>query len=244
MGLRRFLRKTIRSGSVLPWAKPPAQLSQRGLVLRLATLPSWEDKIAEYRSYRYCQHSGMWNLAEASVDSPIKHLEAHKVNYGCGSDIHEGWLNVDLYESNKPGYLKLNLLEKHPFEDSSVQFGFSEDMLEHLTQAESIFFLSEVYRCLRPGGVLRLSFPGLEGVLSKHYYPATEQRVREGEFEAYSFWGHIHFFSKSELKLVAKHLGFKEIEFVGYGESRHQELTGLDTRLQQIGLNTYVELTR
>ena len=68
--------------------------------------------------------------------------------------------------------------------------------------------------------------------------------VRRGEFEAYSFWDHIHFYSTDELVLVAKHLGFKQVTFVEYGKSEHAELAGLDTRSTQIGLNTYAELTK
>ena len=155
-----------------------------------------------------------------------------------------GWLNVDLYEPEAEGYRKVNLLERHPFENNSVFFGFSEDMLEHLNQAESIFFLSEIYRTLVPNGVIRLSFPGLEGVLQKHYTPSTEKRVREGEFEAYSFWDHVHFYSREELRTVAKHLGFREIKFFEYGKSDFPELRNMETREHQIGLNTNAELVK
>jgi hypothetical protein len=44
--------------------------------------------------------------------------------------------------------------------------------------------------------------------------------------------------------MVATHLGFTDIRFVDYGKSDHPELSDLDTRLDQIGLNTYVELTK
>lgn len=155
-----------------------------------------------------------------------------------------GWLNVDLYESETEGYRRVDLLEKHPFDNNSVLFGFSEDMLEHLNQAESIFFLSEIYRTLAPTGVFRLSFPGLEGVLQKHYTPATETRVREGESEAFSFWDHIHFYSREELRTVTTHLGFTEVKFVEYGKSDFPELSNMDTRAHQIGLNTYAELMK
>jgi len=228
-----------------------ATVSQRDLIKRLALIAQVERKIEHYNHYEYSRAHGTWrnksrlpqsgNRSEpagAPADEPLK------VNYGCGHHLIEGWLNVDWYASASRNYLRVNLLEKHPFSEGAVRFGFSEDFLEHLTQAESIFFLSEVHRTLAPDGVVRLSFPGLEGVLAKHYSPPTEERVRQGEFEAYSFWDHLHFYSRQELILVAQHIGFSRIEFAEYGKSRYAELCELDTRNHQIGLNTYVELTK
>ena len=136
----------------------------------------------------------------------------------------------------------INLVEKHPFNSDIFQFGFCEDFLEHLAQEDSIYFLSEVFRTFKKGGVLRLSFPGLEGVLQKHYDNKNDYVA--GKFEAYIFWDHLHFYSKEELILVAKHIGFSEIKFVAYGKSDYKQLCNLDSREDQIGLNTYVELTK
>jgi predicted SAM-dependent methyltransferase len=222
------------------------------MVKRLESIPYWEDKIKHSDRYEYSQDAGAW-LAKRHAAAPTAGqgapLEAPggallKVNYGCGAHRVAGWVNVDAYPSADSGYRQADLLEKHPLRDRSVGFGFSEDFLEHLDQAESIFFLSEVYRTLAPGGVLRLSFPGLEGVLAKHYSPPTEARVRKGELEAYSFWDHLHFYSREELVLVARHVGFNRVEFVGYGASEYPELCNMDTRSHQIGLNTYAELTK
>jgi len=220
--------------------------SQRDILKRLSQIPHWEDKISAYSELSYSQRSGQW-IAKGENDAPAQttvQTKGIKVNYGCGGTIIPGWLNVDLFDLDNPDFMRVNLLEKHPFEDGSVAVGYSEDMIEHLTQAESIFFLSEVYRCLEPGGVVRLSFPGLEGVLKRHYTPPTELRVRQGEFEAYSFWDHIHFYSKEEISLVARHLGFGAVDFFEYGLSPHHELRERDTRAHQIALNTFVELTK
>ncbi len=202
---------------------------------------SWRCRLTAYGSFLWIQPSAKPNYSSPQIiAAPV----CHKVHYGCGDNIVPGWLNVDLYESETEGYRRVDLLEKHPFDNNSVLFGFSEDMLEHLNQAESIFFLSEIYRTLAPTGVFRLSFPGLEGVLQKHYTPATETRVREGESEAFSFWDHIHFYSREELRTVTTHLGFTEVKFVEYGKSDFPELSNMDTRAHQIGLNTYAELMK
>ncbi len=171
-------------------------------------------------------------------------FKADCVNYGCGGTFMQGWLNVDLFPSADPNYKMINLLEKHPFEDDSISYGYSEDVLEHLTQAQSIFLIAEIFRTLKPIGVMRFSFPGLEGVLKRHYFPASELRIREGEFEAYSFWDHVHFYSKEEISLVAKHIGFSKITFLKFGQSCHKTLRNLETRINQSDLNTFVELEK
>lgn len=245
--VKNFLKRQFRpEASQLP-VTPSGQLSQRELVKQATVIPHWEKKIELYNQYDYSAAQGTWSLkgsAQVVRSEAADLFRAEKINYGCGGNIKPGWLNVDLYPSEQPNYKQVNLLEKHPFADNSVRLGFSEDVLEHLTQAESIFFLSEIFRTLATGGVFRLSFPGLEGVLLRHYTPATELRIRQGEFEAYTFWDHIHFYSREELSLIAKHIGFNAINFVEYGQSNLPELCGLDTRESQIGLNTYVELVK
>lgn len=222
----------------------PAAVSLRDMVGRLALIPHWEDKIAFAGKFEYEASAGHWARLPIAARDARTEVAAEKIHYGCGSKMIEGWLNVDWHESAASGYRQVNLLETHPFEGNCARFGFSEDMLEHFGQAESIFFLSEVYRTLAPGGIMRLSFPGLEGVLKRHYSPPSERRVREGELEAYAIWGHVHFYGRDELRLVASHLGFTGVRFVEYGRSDHAELCNLDTRSDQVGLNTYAELTK
>ncbi len=253
--LYRVLRRVKRAFASAEGANPspkqikiPISVTQREMVRALSAIPYWEDKMNFAKNFDYSDEQGVWvqPSAKASHQTPDIFTDplCHKVNYGCGHNIITGWLNVDLYGSEAGGYRRVNLLERHPFENNSVFFGFSEDMLEHLNQAESIFFLSEIYRTLVPNGVIRLSFPGLEGVLQKHYTPSTEKRVKEGELEAYSFWDHVHFYSREELWTVAKHLGFREIKFFEYGKSDSPELSKLETREHQIGLNTNAELIK
>ena len=80
---------------------------------------------------------------------------------------------------------------------------------------------------------MRFSFPGLEGVLKRHYFPASERQIRGGKFEAYSFWDHVHFYSKEETSLVARHIGFSKVTFLKFGEFYQKTLCNLETRFNQ-----------
>jgi predicted SAM-dependent methyltransferase len=168
-----------------------------------------------------------------------------KVQYGSSNNLFgEGWVNVDIGHNAAANFVQADLTEKHPFPDACFRFGYGEDFLEHLDQEQSIRFLLEAHRTLRAGGVLRLSFPGLEGVLAKHYSPPTMDNARLAHIEAYDAYGHKHFYSREELRVVARHVGFREVGFSDYGQSPHAELRGLDQRPDQAGLNTYAELVK
>jgi predicted SAM-dependent methyltransferase len=178
----------------------------------------------------------------------LKKLEITKVHYGSGGHLFgEGWINVDRNSFQAPSdriYMSADLASEHPFPSDQFQFGFAEDFLEHLTQEESIIFLSEAFRCLRKGGVLRLSFPGLRGVLKRHYRSGGYEGASIGREEAYTMWGHKHFYCEESLALIAEHIGFSKIKFVQFGLSDHEELIHLDFRADQQDLNIYVELTK
>ncbi len=175
--------------------------------------------------------------------------ETRKIHYACGGRIMgDGWINVDIHDpvesTDKAIYICANLVSEHPFDDGVFDFAFSEDFIEHLSQADSLIFLSEAYRTLKVGGILRLSFPGLRGVLRKHYRSSDFSGAKQGAYEAFDLWNHVHFYSQESLATVAEHIGFSGIDFVGFGESSHDELSNLDTRVEQMDLNIYVELTK
>jgi predicted SAM-dependent methyltransferase len=176
-----------------------------------------------------------------------------RIHYGCGDRVLDGWVNVDLFDESYPfGIVDLDkrkrivhadLAARHPFPDHSFQWGYSEDFLEHLTQAESLIFLCEAYRTLKPGGVLRLSFPSLPGVLRRHLRSSDYQGGATCRQEAYVHWYHEHFYSFESLETVARHIGFREVRRCDYGISRFPELLQ-ESREQQADLNLVVELTK
>ena len=185
----------------------------------------------------------------------LQSLITDKIYYGCGKNVLKDWLNVDGFDpqSYPDGTIDdeivkqiypMDLTSKHPFPDNYLKFGFSEDFLEHLDQAESLIFLSECYRTFAKGGVLRLSFPDLKNVLKRHYRSGDYAGASKGKEEAYTMWGHKHFYCFESLELVSKHIGFRDIKIVKFGKSDHEELRNLETRQDQIDLNLIVEITK
>ncbi len=53
-------------------------------------------------------------------------------------------------------------------------------------------------------------------------------------------WDHKHFYCEESLLIVARHLGFSNVEYVEHRKSKHDDLVGLDARLDQRDLSIYV----
>jgi hypothetical protein len=186
------------------------------------------------------------NLQEIPNPERLETFGLTKINYGCYRNYIKGWLNVDLNISQSEEFktAQVNLALRHPFDDETFHYGFAEDFVACLTQGDLIIYLYEVYRTFRKGGVLRISTPGLEGVLKKHFSDLHQSEVITSKIEAYNLSGNVQFPSLSDLTMITRHIGFSDIKIVEFGKSDHLELNNLDTRTDQIGLNTYVEITK
>ena len=152
------------------------------------------------------------------------------------------WLNGDIIE----GDIYLDASKRLPFQDSSIDFIFTEQFFEHLSQVDGQFFLSEAYRVLKKGGILRQSTPDLDGivklynnnndyaklddVLMRHIY----HHRRSDDFifhngcqfvnDIFRLWGHKFIYDSASYKLAMYGAGFSEIRQVEFGIPSNQLL--------------------
>lgn len=89
------------------------------------------------------------------------------VNCGCGSKYSKKWMNID-YNGDKRYVIQHNLTEGIPLDDGTVDFIYNSHFLEHLTLAQANYFLSECYRTLKKGGVLRIVVPDMENIAREY----------------------------------------------------------------------------
>lgn len=85
-----------------------------------------------------------------------------RLNLGCSTDIRPGWLNVDivpraLLDLHDADYQQADLNAPWPWPDSSIEEIYAADIFEHLENR--IHTLNEVWRILKPGGILRMECP-------------------------------------------------------------------------------------
>ncbi len=89
------------------------------------------------------------------------------VNIGCGATWHPAWTNLDVCPLSS--HVQAWDVEKGlPFESGQVDACYASHLLEHLTKDQARDLLLECFRVLRPGGVIRLAVPDLEGIVREY----------------------------------------------------------------------------
>lgn len=97
---------------------------------------------------------------------PIKSTpDGHKyLNLGCGNHYHLAWNNLD-FGARGTEVIGHNLLQGVPFADNTFDAVYHSHVLEHFVAEDGQRFMSESYRVLKPGGVLRVAVPDLEQIV-------------------------------------------------------------------------------
>ncbi len=105
------------------------------------------------------------------------HAKNLLVNIGAGNQGKEGWINID--GRKQPGINCVYDCRKSlPFSDNSVRGIFCEHFFEHIDYTEEVpYFLSECYRVLMPGGVIRLIVPDIEKYIKGYCQEGWEDLI-------------------------------------------------------------------
>jgi SAM-dependent methyltransferase len=113
-----------------------------------------------------------------------------RLNLGCGAQVVDGWVNVDYALGARLAKLPLagkvakklkvtrldwderifihNLTTRFPWPEGSADTVYSSHTLEHFTKTQGRFFVGEIQRVLRPGGLLRIVVPDLKAIVDDY----------------------------------------------------------------------------
>jgi len=193
-----------------------------------------------------------FNASQKIINNYLAHNQRPKLQIGCGCNPAEGWLNTDLHPISKE-IAFLDAGKPFPLEDNVFEFICSEHVFEHLKFRESCNFLSECYRVLKPGGVLRIALPHVDFLFGLRQNPdlpihreyvkwATESFCKDvasvfppAEFsEIYVInnffrdWGHQVLHGYDSLSKLIATFDFHEIQRKESGKSDHEELVRME----------------
>ena len=161
-----------------------------------------------------------------------------RLHLACGSNILDGWANIDL-SSDKKSIISWDLTKPLPVSSGTIHYIFSEHFIEHIRLGEGRDLLSECYRVLKPGGVLRVSTPNLRKIIEEYllgrliewsdvsWNPTTPCQMVN---EALRLWGHQFVYDADELKRAFEETGFSQVTQVEWRKSKHKGLDGLECR--------------
>ena len=91
-----------------------------------------------------------------------------KVHLGPGRHNYlEGWINVDANLLSAKIDVWSNVLHGLPFRDETVDVFYSHHVIEHLPDRDLPSHFREMYRCLKPGGAIRVGGPNGDSAARK-----------------------------------------------------------------------------
>lgn len=79
-----------------------------------------------------------------------------KLHLGCGRDIKPGWVNLDMTEGAD---VVADATQGLPFPDSTFDYVYSQDFMEHLPQEKKVFVINEIWRVLKQGAKMEHFIP-------------------------------------------------------------------------------------
>jgi predicted SAM-dependent methyltransferase len=146
-----------------------------------------------------------------------------KIHLGPGQKSYlDGWINVDANFISAKLDVWADLRNALPFKDNSVDIFYSHHVIEHLPDLD--FHFSEVFRCLKPNGKIRIAGPNGDAAMKKFIekdhawfpdFPDPRNSIG-GRFENFIFarQEHLTILTFSHLKEILESKGFKDLNQV------------------------------
>lgn len=207
------------------------------------------------RAYRRtCQRIGLGTAAMVAprrIDRYLAETPSPRLHLGASHRSIPGWLNTDILIASDD-IVYLDGAKPFPVRSQSFDYAFCEHFIEHLSQDDGEACLSEVHRCLRPGGIFRIATPDLGqfiGLFSQGRSPEQERYLAQiarllglrdlTPCKALNVvmrsWGHQYVYAQPDLEAALRAAGFSGIVRVDVGQSRHPALRGLERHQEFAG---------
>jgi predicted SAM-dependent methyltransferase len=189
------------------------------------------------------------------------------INLGCGLSIAPGWINIDnspnarlsQYPLLRWSLRKLGVLSEHhyavrwsrsieihdlkkrlPYSDSTIDYAYTSHFLEHLALSDAERLICEVFRVLKPGGIIRIVVPDL-AIGARQYLEAIESDSRNGKAaQDFLNWmqlsrpgvrdPHLWMYDAPSLTAMLNESGFTNVVTCEYRKGRVPDCEILDNR--------------
>jgi predicted SAM-dependent methyltransferase len=175
-----------------------------------------------------------------------------KLNLGAGKNPIFGWINADLRPWRK-SIVYMNATKPLPLPSQSLNFLYTEHLIEHIEYEQAHAFLREAFRVLRRGGYMRIATPDLDRILrlktdaldeverayvawsSLNYQPHQDDNPAFAINRMFREYGHRFIYDYRTICGLLVACGFDQVRRGRVGESEHPEMAGLERHGHQIG---------
>ncbi len=145
-----------------------------------------------------------------------------KLHLGCGKRYIPGFIHVDLLDFEHIDF-KRSADDLSIFDDNSIDLIYACHILEHFKRSDTERVLTEWFRVLKPGGVLRVAVPGFEelvAIYSKyHDMKLIVGPLMGGQTHEYNF--HYMCFDFQLLSEILTRVGFKSVSRYDWRNTEH-----------------------
>ena len=152
-----------------------------------------------------------------------------KVHLGPGTRNYlQGWINVDANAFTARIDVWADIGHGLPFRDNTVDAIYSHHVIEHLPDQFLPAHFREMYRCLKPGGMIRVGGPNADSAIRKYlegdlawFSDFPDRRVSVGGRLANFIFcrgEHLTILTESYLREIAEAAGFVGMTFPRPGQ--------------------------
>ena len=181
--------------------------------------------------------------ARYAIKQYLKRNTIRKLQIGAGPTKASDWLTTDILTKLRRKTIYLDATETYPIPSGSIDYIFSEHMIEHISYLQGKKMLIECARVLRSGGKIRLATPDLSRLFALMHStnddkantyiawacnefldpqtPQTAIHVLNNQFRNY---GHQFLYDEACLHTLLTEAGFTEIERLPMGFSNDPHL--------------------
>ncbi len=137
-----------------------------------------------------------------------------KLNLGCGTDIRDGYLNVDVIKSMGVDVV-CDISQKLPFKNNSIDEIIAQDILEHFTREQLIYTLREMSRVLKVESKLFIRIPNIDAIFDQFAQDSdTRNLFLYGDTSQTGIWGvHKAGYTKKVFVTLCKLNNFELLKF-------------------------------
>lgn len=172
-----------------------------------------------------------------------------KLQLGCSRHFLPDWLNTDIsLRGCLAGSVYMDASKRFLLPDNSVDYIYTEHMIEHLNYNQVHSMLSECFRVMKKGGVLRIATPNYLFLDDLYKHPGKEINRKYIEWAAekgnipampilvinrfHTSWGHQIIYDKDSLAALLKESGFTNVCECKMSISEHEPLNNVERHFQ------------
>lgn len=162
-----------------------------------------------------------------------------RINFGCGPVKPSGWLNIDNDATFNPDRLSVKTIRSN-----SVDYIVAHHSLQCIDPRLFDDIMKDLYRVLKPGGILRVSIPDIIAAFDAYkdrnidWFPQMDGEEIDERFMHYLTWygQNINPITEYGMQHALMRSGFKQVYSRyddGITHCDDQEITSLDTRYNE-----------